>query len=91
MSVATMKAKLAEIYRPSPDLICFINNLFIHCPETPEKMTLSDAVCNLCCWTVDDVEIPEGTTPEKVMLAWNWMVDEMNKYDIDESDDSDEI
>jgi len=82
--MTTMTTTMAE-------LTGFINNIFIHDSSDHEKMTLSDAVYNMCNWLADGVEIPEGITPEMVMMAWNRAIDAANMDAGIFSDDSDEI
>lgn len=73
-----------------PEIVCFVNNCFIHNGADPEKIDLTDATYNLCSMMVDGVELPEGVTPFIYMHIWNNMVDSMNKYpDGIVSDDSD--
>ena len=75
----------------TPDIVCFVNNMFIHSKDEPEKITLTDAVYTMCSWVADDVEIPEGMTPEDLMTVWNHSVDLMNQYQdgIDDDDSED--
>lgn len=74
------------------EVVCFVNNCSLHCSDCVEKLTLSDAVYNMCNWLADGVEFPEDMTPEELMAVWNYHVDSMNRYqDGLEPDDDDTI
>ena len=75
------------------EVVCFVNNCSLHCSEGMEKIYLSEAVYNMCNWLADDVELPEGMTPEELMTVWNHHVDYINSHAGDglDFDDDDEI
>lgn len=49
----------------------FINNLFLHHPETPAPITIDDAAYDLANFKADGVDLPDGITPETYAKAWN--------------------
>ena len=81
----------ANVKAPDCEVIFFINSLYLS-REEQEKMTVSNAVYTMCQWTIDDVEYPEGMTPEQLAYWWNHSIDTANKYpDGFTADDSDDI
>ena len=52
-------------------MIEFINNLFLHHPETPATITVEGAAYDLKNFKADGVDLPDDITPETYAEAWN--------------------
>ena len=57
----------------------FVEDLFDHCPYTPEYMSIEDAQVDLDNFaSYEDWVMPEGITAEEYSRIWNELLEEQN-------------
>ena len=53
------------------DVTQFVSDLIFYDSTAPEPITIEDAEDNISEWTKEGVELPDGLTPEILMIEWN--------------------
>ena len=53
------------------DIRCFVRSILLDGGTLHEPITKEDAAYTMTCWDDDDVECPEGMTPDLLANIWN--------------------
>lgn len=58
------------MYNLNIETSAFVGDLIMN-ESDPQPWTVEDAAYNMECWAEEDIEMPEGMTPEMLTAEWN--------------------